>query len=36
MFYQIFFSTQVKRLAIITYQHGIYDVPDEFTNDQEY
>ena len=25
MFYQIFLSPQVKRWAIITYKHGIYD-----------
>ena len=25
MFYQIFFSLQVKRCAIITYEHGIYE-----------
>ena len=26
MFYQIFYSPQVKRCAIITYKHGIYEV----------
>ena len=29
MFYQIFFSPQVKRWAIITYKHDIYELPDE-------
>ena len=33
MFYQIFFSPQVKRLAIITYKHGIYELPQELPND---
>ena len=33
MFYQIFLSPQVKRLAIITYKHGIYKLPHEFPND---
>ena len=33
MFYQIFFSPQVKRCAIITYKHGIYELPHEFPND---
>ena len=32
MFYQIFLSSQVKRCAIITYQHGIYEVPQELPN----
>ena len=27
MFYQIFLSSQVKRCAIITYKHGIYELP---------
>ena len=27
MFYQIFLSTQVKQWAIITYKHGIYELP---------
>ena len=26
MFYQIFLSLQVKRCAIITYEHGIYEL----------
>ena len=29
MFYQIFISSQVKRCAIITYEHGIYGLPHE-------
>ena len=29
MFYQIFLSPQVKRLAIITYKHGIYELPND-------
>ena len=32
MFYQIFLSPQVKRLAIITYKHGIYELPHELLN----
>ena len=28
MFYQIFFSPQVKWCAIITYKHGIYELPN--------
>ena len=31
MFYQIFLSPRVKRLAIIT--DGIYELPDELPND---
>ena len=27
MFYQFFLSRQVKRSAIISYKHGIYDLP---------
>ena len=27
MFYQIFLSPQVKRCAIITYKHGIFEMP---------
>ena len=30
MLYQIFLSPQVKRCAIITYKHGIYELPNEF------
>ena len=33
MFYQIFFSPQVKQYAIITYKNGIYDLPYELQND---
>ena len=29
MFYQIFLSPQVKQWAIITYKHGIYELPHE-------
>ena len=32
MFYQGFLSQQVKRCAIITYKHGIYELPHELTN----
>ena len=33
MFYQIFLSPQVKRCAIITYKHGIYDLPHKLPID---
>ena len=33
MFNQIFLSPQVKLWAIITYKHGIYDLPHELPND---
>ena len=33
MFYQIFLSLQVKRFAIITHKHGIYELPYDLTND---
>ena len=33
MFDQVFFSPQVKRCAIITYEHGIYEFPHELPND---
>ena len=33
MFYQIFLSSQMKRCAIITYKHGIYELPHELPND---
>ena len=36
MFYQIFLSPQVKRCAIITYKHGIYDLPHELRNDLKF
>ena len=32
MFYQFFLSPQVKRWAIITYKHGIYEFPHKFPN----
>ena len=33
MFYQVFFSAQVKQCTIITYKHEIYQLPDELPND---
>ena len=33
MFYQIFFSPQVKRCAIIIYKHGLYELPYKLPND---
>ena len=33
MFYQIFHSAQVKRWAIITYKHGIYELSHKLSND---
>ena len=33
MFYQIFFSPQVKSCAIITYELGIYELPQELPNE---
>ena len=33
MFYKIFLSLQVKRWAIITYKHGIYELPHELPNE---
>ena len=33
MFNQIFFSTQVKRYAIITYKDDIYEFPHKLPND---
>ena len=32
MFYQIFLSPQVQRWAIITYKHGIYELPHKLLN----
>ena len=32
MLYQTFLSTEVKRCAIITYKHGIYELPHELPN----
>ena len=33
MFYQIFLSPQVKRCAIVTYKHGLYELHHELPND---
>ena len=33
MFYQILLSPQVERPAIITYKHGVYELPHELPND---
>ena len=33
MFYQLFLSPQVKRYAIITYKHDLYELPDKLPND---
>ena len=33
MFYQIFLSPQVKQWAVITYKHGIYELPHEMLDD---
>ena len=33
MFYQILLSPQVKRRAIISNKHGVYELPHEFPND---
>ena len=33
MFYQIFLSPQVRRCAIITYEHAIYELPHGLLND---
>ena len=33
MFYHIFLSPQVKRLAIIIYKYGIYELLHELPND---
>ena len=32
MFYQILPSPQVKQCAVITYKHGIYEMPHELPN----
>ena len=32
MFYQLFLSPQAKRWAIITYKHGIYELPRKLSN----
>ena len=33
MFYQVFLSPQVRRCAIISYKHGIYELPHELPKD---
>ena len=33
MFYQTFLTSQVKRSAIVTYKHGIYELPHELPTD---
>ena len=33
MFYQIFLSSKMKRCAIITHKHGIYELPHELPKD---
>ena len=33
MFHQILVSPQVKRRSIVTYKHGIYELPHELPND---
>ena len=33
VFYQIFLSPQAKRCSIITYKHGIYELPHELPKD---
>ena len=33
MFYKVVLSPQVKRMAIITYKHGIYKFSNELPND---
>ena len=33
MLYQFFLSAQVKQWAIITYKHGIFELPHELPND---
>ena len=33
MFYQIFLLPQVKQCVIITYKHGVYELPHELLND---
>ena len=33
MFYQIFLSPQVKRSAIISNKHGMYELPHDLPND---
>ena len=33
MFYQIFLPRQLKPYGIITYKHGIYELPHELRNE---
>ena len=33
MFYQIFYSPQMKRSEIFSNKHGIYELPNEMPND---
>ena len=33
MFYQIFFSPEMKRSAIISNKHDIYELPHKLSND---
>ena len=33
MLYQVFLAPQVKQWVIITYKHGIYELPHELLND---
>ena len=33
MFYQIFLSPQVKQWVIITYKHGIFELPHDLPHD---
>ena len=33
MIYQIFLLSQLKRWAIITYEHGIYELPHDLPDD---
>ena len=35
MLYQIFLSLQVKRCAVITYKHGIYDLPHKLLKEKK-
>ena len=35
MFLEIFLSPQVKRCSIITYKHGMYELPHELLNDND-
>ena len=32
MFYQIFFSSEVKQCVIISNKHGIYELPNNLSN----